>query len=823
MCLSYLIKEINEYREKKKLVFFIGAGVSKISEYPSWAELVLSMADEIGYDSYIIDKDGKPRLSSEEFLKIPQMYYNKKGKDEYLKKVKSQLDVKREPNDIHKLIMKLNPYHLLTTNYDDLLEQTANIFSVNYSVINDDSKVSDAQTQRYILKVHGDFEKDNFVLKEKDYLDYEENYKLIDNVMKTIIASNMVVFIGYQLNDYNIKLILNWVQNVQKDSFIEPVFIYTDPEPLDEVSIQYYEKRRLRIICANEICQNGSYYDRYKAVLDKIITYKDTPNDITAESAINYIYNKLLPLDEIMYLRAKDFVGLFDGYKVNKTNVISNNGNKECIFEKLFDAYRHKYNLLPETIEKINYIIKRINNSGIIGWSLENETYSDVTHLNINNEWFYGNYVEIKNHLTQYGDSIKDLYNKAYDLCMLGHINESYNLYINLLDKCKKQQKWIYYYLVQANLKFLNMAIEQIKRKSSGFVGVIYFGQELNLFSEELLKNVELVQPFSDLPARIQRYDFLKILSSNNYYSEDIAKLYVENYEIAKDITNNSVQIIGPASYDYSEITMIDAIKFTYDNKLIFSLFSEHKNFIKITMATYLKGKYARMSIDCDETNHIKERKFEIDFYDILLIIENYKLSEFVVLEKDVDLKMFEINESEIRNFEEYIMKMMSYYRENFSGRLNNDETIMYIMIKEKIDVMCYLGNYFIKNKEVIFKLVEFMLFALPLKGFDYNIRLICLDKIVINNNNVLDIEIIKIIEKFLFEKVKFCIEHSNRRLLENWKDTIKNYSEWINYYDNEYKSDILSDFCSVKEYSKENKELLSNLNLILKDEAIIK
>ena len=64
------------------------------------------------------------------------------------------------------------------------------------------------------------------------------------------MATNMIVFIGYQLSDYNIKLILNWVQNVQGDSFIKPVFIYTDPEKLSDISIDHYKKRGLRIICA---------------------------------------------------------------------------------------------------------------------------------------------------------------------------------------------------------------------------------------------------------------------------------------------------------------------------------------------------------------------------------------------------------------------------------------------------------------------------------------------------------------------------------------------------------------------------------------------
>lgn len=103
-------------------------------------------------------------------------------------------------------------------------------------------------TKRYILKVHGDFENNKFVLKEQDYLDYEKDYVLINTVVKTIIATNLIVFIGYGLNDYNIKLILNWVKQVQGDTFIEPIFIYTGKEELSDEMITYYKGRGLELL-----------------------------------------------------------------------------------------------------------------------------------------------------------------------------------------------------------------------------------------------------------------------------------------------------------------------------------------------------------------------------------------------------------------------------------------------------------------------------------------------------------------------------------------------------------------------------------------------
>lgn len=63
MEITEIIEKIDLFRDKEKLAFFVGAGVSTLSKFPSWSQLVLSMAEEIAYDSYTRDKDGKPQLS----------------------------------------------------------------------------------------------------------------------------------------------------------------------------------------------------------------------------------------------------------------------------------------------------------------------------------------------------------------------------------------------------------------------------------------------------------------------------------------------------------------------------------------------------------------------------------------------------------------------------------------------------------------------------------------------------------------------------------------------------------------------------------------
>ncbi len=818
MGLNKLLKEINEYREKDKLSFFVGAGVSKLSEYPSWGELVLSMANDIGYTSYIIDKEGKPHLSSEEFLKIPQMYYTKKGATVYFNKVKGQLDVHREPNDIHKMIMKLNPYHILTTNYDNLLEQTANLFSINYSIINNDSKVANTPTQRYILKVHGDFENNNFVLKEHDYLDYSENYKLIDNVMKTLMATNLIIFIGYQLSDYNIKLILNWVQNVQKDSFVQPVFIYTEPEQLDENSINYYNERKLRIIRANELTDSSEYFDRYKVVLDKIINYKEEPKTLTKEGCVDYIYEKLLMLEEMTYIRADDFISLFNGYTIDKTNIINFKGE---LFSNFYELKKEQSGLSQKLINKIDYISKRIKNSGINGCHTKNNILFDFNHFEIINDTFNGNYTEIETRISEYSNSVEELYNKAYDLFSIGKFNDCYYLYVMLLDKSKSEKKWIYYYLVQINIRYLSQVINLVNSMTNGIKGIMYFGETLQLFDVKLLNDIELTQAFSDLPAEIKKYSFLSGLGTVNYYMPTITKLYDENYKIAMDASNKSVTIIGTSAYDHSELVMMDAVNFIYNNKILFSIFSEHKNFIKITMHSYLKGKMARMQIKPDVQHHIKKVTEELTCQDILLIIKNFKIDDIRYLENDeVNLKEFKLSDDETKKFEKYVLKTIGYYVKNFYGNIEGDKINMYIMIKEEFNSMCYLSHYFIKNKAVLYKLAHFILFYIPEKEMDLNKKIICICQLIEDNNNVLDKEIRNFIESFLIKKVLYCIEYPNSLSNNTWGQTLSMFAQVIHEYDRNFISEELSKIC-VKDLHANVKKFMFDCAVILTEDAI--
>ncbi|MGO5064096.1 MULTISPECIES: hypothetical protein [unclassified Clostridium] len=96
MNLDEKIRYIKKAKDENRLVIFVGAGVSKNSDLPDWNELVKEFVNRLNYP---ISKDKE--LSSDEYLKIPQYYYNIHGRENYERVIKEVLDIERESNDMH--------------------------------------------------------------------------------------------------------------------------------------------------------------------------------------------------------------------------------------------------------------------------------------------------------------------------------------------------------------------------------------------------------------------------------------------------------------------------------------------------------------------------------------------------------------------------------------------------------------------------------------------------------------------------------------------------------------------------------------------------
>ena len=120
--------------------------------------------------------------------------------------------------------------------------------------------------------MHGDISQlDTIVLKEQDYLEYSQKHILVELFVKALLSDHTILFLGYSLNDYNIKLIISWINYLRsqnKDTIKGTIigYIVLDEESIDSTTTSYFKKNNIEVL---NIC--------------KLPLVNDIPDSLTSE------------------------------------------------------------------------------------------------------------------------------------------------------------------------------------------------------------------------------------------------------------------------------------------------------------------------------------------------------------------------------------------------------------------------------------------------------------------------------------------------------------------------------------------------------------
>lgn len=230
---------INDAQRDGQLVLFVGAGASVASGMPLWGDAIRTIARHLGI------KD----VSSDDYLRIPQYYYNSREKKEYTQLMQEIFLYRKflSAKAVHNMIIKFNTQTIVTTNYDNLIEQAAENNSEMIRVISKDADLPYRRGGRELVKMHGDFENDNFVLKEDDYLRYSRNFKLIENYIKSMIGTKVVLFIGYGFNDPDVKHIFSWAKDILHGDF-QPAYLINVDDDYNLNVDKYYKNFGINVL-----------------------------------------------------------------------------------------------------------------------------------------------------------------------------------------------------------------------------------------------------------------------------------------------------------------------------------------------------------------------------------------------------------------------------------------------------------------------------------------------------------------------------------------------------------------------------------------------
>lgn len=277
---------------KNRLVVFVGAGTSIPSGMPSWSKAVEKIREHLS------DKN-----CDNDFLKVPQYYYNEHGKNNYVELMREIFKYGKNLYhiEIHHKILNFRTKYIITTNYDHLLEQALSEENQVFDVISHDKDLAYGTADRKLIKMHGDFEHDNFVLKEDDYLRYNHSFRLIETYIKALIAGNVILFLGYSFSDPDLKQIFTWVKEIlgsdRPQSYIVEV-----REDYSVAKVNYFKNFGINILYASNKLKDFNTNELEKN-LGKMIDFLQS--DSESEDKIDILYQGLKPFINMNYVHSE--------------------------------------------------------------------------------------------------------------------------------------------------------------------------------------------------------------------------------------------------------------------------------------------------------------------------------------------------------------------------------------------------------------------------------------------------------------------------------------------------------------------------------------
>lgn len=584
------IKDIKRAQENNQLVVFVGAGVSKNSNVPTWWELIKTIAEKIKYTKCDTcncrDKDktcpddsceNRYAFTQEEFLRIPEYFYQQhkaEGDETYYDLIHETLRGGSGPNAIDDEIFNLLPHHIITTNYDSLLEDSLSVNSQLYAVVSQDSDLLSKANDRYLIKMHGDLEKkDTIVLKESDYIDYEQKHPLISTFIRSLLVNHTFVFLGYSLNDYNLNLIIGWINYFRKMHGIEnrPVNYLIDTKPATDLEKSRLEDKKIYVVNLNSL----------PADVENLFAIPDTLTDPIGRKLFTYLKCISSPMVEQKYLPLED--RLLEKYevlapysKISYYDLISVHplGRTTFMGTELVFYEREWYEQISTILKNPESLVtKTFCRAGISAIHL----YEDDSSEPVPNAYkpidktlqlyFDNNYIELEKELTDNSKPIQQLY--FYHL--IGHDQAAINNILTAIsEECPARN-------------YVEIILQKTRARCA----------RLSFFDRQEEETRELQQLFDTTPEKWRKATaFLRMLFESAAKNIHIMEKLLEKHEKRYEYRSNTIYS-GHAHLSLWELQAYayDYLFFFIENGLPLHYFSNPKeyfcNYLKSILCTY--------------------------------------------------------------------------------------------------------------------------------------------------------------------------------------------------------------------------------------------
>ena len=317
------INEMAGHLLNNNLALFIGAGFSRIFGYPSWGDLLRSIMNEHELNGKLKSTNLFSFVDEEEFdnaEEINDVILEKLLGVDYLRlagyidhilecdkgisihaavgeKITKYEELRRKTDEVQKIIdffqaWKVYLDDIITTNYDTNIEYCLD-YEVSTIHRNLDSLNSITHKNK-VFKIHGcinDIEAENstgIIITEKNYNNFKSKNKYLFYKVYSFFTEKKIVFIGYSINDPNIRSLLNDVIE-ENDGKVGLQIYWVTRDKLKDLDKEYYEKYfKLKIIEEVEIV---NFFELLNERINKNIELKEIVNAEIEEYSKAFIDN----------------------------------------------------------------------------------------------------------------------------------------------------------------------------------------------------------------------------------------------------------------------------------------------------------------------------------------------------------------------------------------------------------------------------------------------------------------------------------------------------------------------------------------------------
>ena len=227
---------LKEDRKYGKASLMVGAGFSKNAKSrgmkditpPDWSQLADKMYCELYPQFSDMTVDQKDEWKKQRIIKTSGKNVTKLAEEYIVNFDRNKMNHLIEnaitddlffPGDLHKKLLMLNWADIFTTNYDTLLERTANmvIREKNYQIVCSHNDIAGSISPR-IVKLHGSIPHVKpYIICDEDYRVYPIKYAAMVNTVQQAMLETRLCLIGFSGDDPNFQRWMGWIRDNMGD------------------------------------------------------------------------------------------------------------------------------------------------------------------------------------------------------------------------------------------------------------------------------------------------------------------------------------------------------------------------------------------------------------------------------------------------------------------------------------------------------------------------------------------------------------------------------------------------------------------------------